>query len=297
MEDKVRKLMEGAYDVHLHATPCLSPRRKTILELAQEAKSYGMKGIVVKDHHFSTAPHSRLLAEVIPEVDVIGGVTLGRSVGGLNPAVVEATFQLGGKVVWMFSLDSKWMIDKMLMPGFSQMEAYRKLGVDPERGGYTICKAGTDELLDEAREIVALCKEYGCVMETSHLSPDEAKAIIKEGKKQGLERMVITHANQEVTPYPVELQKELVALGAMPMYCIVNYMDGTEIRPGSADELGALIRQIGVDHIVIGTDFGQPTWPSAVEGIGMMIGLLLEGGFTEVEVRRMVKANPERIYG
>ena len=37
MEDKVQKLLEGSYDVHLHATPCIQKRRMSIYQLTQEA--------------------------------------------------------------------------------------------------------------------------------------------------------------------------------------------------------------------------------------------------------------------
>jgi hypothetical protein len=297
MKDTVLKLMEGAYDVHMHATPGLSRRRKTILQIAEEAKEYGMRGVVYKDHHFSTAPQASIVNEVIPEVKVIGGVTLNGSVGGVNPAVVESTFKAGGKVVWMFSLDSAWMVKLMLSPGFGSIENYRRLGVRPELGGYSVFRPGTEELTDEAREIVALCKQYGGVLETSHLSVEEGTAMIAEGKKQGLTRMVVTHANQSVTPYAVELQKSLVRQGAFIMYCMANYMS----KPGEAGqpvkELTGLIRQVGSENVVLGTDFGLHFWPSAVEGMRMMISCLLEDGLTEEEIAVMVKINPERLYG
>ncbi len=219
------------------------------------------------------------------------------SVGGVNPAVVESTFKAGGKVVWMFSLDSAWMVKLILSPGFGSIENYRKLGVKPELGGYSVFRSGTEELTDEAREIVALCKQYDGVLETSHLSVEEGMAMIAEGKKQGLKRMVITHANQPVTPYMIEHQKSLIQQGATIMYCMANYMS----KPGEAGqpvrELSALIRQIGPDHIVLGTDFGLYYWPSAIEGMRMMISCLLEDQFKEEEVALMVKKNPEKLYG
>ena len=296
MKDTVLKLMEGAYDVHMHATPGLSRRRKTILQIAYEAKEYGMKGIVYKDHHFSTAPQASIVNEIVPEVKIIGGVTLGGSVGGTNPAAVESTFKLGGKVVWMFSLESAWMVKLMLSSDFGSVENYRKLGVKPELGGYSVFRPGTEELTDEAREIIALCKQYDGVMETSHLSIEEGTAMIREGKKQGLKRMVITHADKSVSLYPVELQQSLVEQGAVIMYCMTNYMS----KPGEAGQpvrnLSHLIRQVGPKNVVLGTDFGLHYWPSAVEGMRMMISCLLEDGFTEGEITVMVKTNPDEMY-
>jgi hypothetical protein len=290
--------MENSYDVHVHAMPGMTQCRNTILELAEEAKSYGMKGIVYKDLHFPTAAQASIVSEAVPGINVIGGISLNACVGGLNPSAVEATFKIGGKVVWMFTLDSEYQVKQLLAPDYPlPLEHYRKLGVNIEMGGYSVFHKGTEDLKDEAREIISLCKQYGCVMETSHLSPLEATAMIKEGKNQGLERMVVTHANQWATPYPMELQQELVGMGAIILYCFEAYMAKTGVAAEPVSNLGKLIRQIGIDHIVLGTDFGPKFWPSPIEGMRMMITGLLADNFTEDEITRLVKTNPDWVYG
>jgi hypothetical protein len=298
MLEQAKKLMEGAYDVHVHANPSMSKCRDTILEVATEARSYGMKCLVYKDLHFPSAQQAHIVSEAVPGIDVIGGVALNGCVGGLNPAVVEATFKVGGKVVWMFTLDSEYTVSQVLSPGYPiPLAHYRNLCVNLEQGGYSVFHKGTETLKDEAREIIALCKQYGGVMETSHLSPAEAVAMVKEGKNQGLERMVITHPNQFATPYSIELQKELVGLGAVVMYAFEAYMSKLGMDPEPLGSLGQWIREVGVDNVVLGTDFGIGFWPSSVQGIYMMIASLLADRFTEDEVSRLVRSNPDRIYG
>jgi len=295
MNDTIMRLMNGAYDVHLHASPCLTNRRATILELASEARDAGMKGFVVKDHHFSTAPSALMAREAIPEVKTTGGITLCGSVGGINPEAVESTFKLQGKVVWMFSLESAWMFKQMNSPTFSSAAIYKQIGVKSGRAGYTIF-LDSGELKQEAKEIVSLCKEYGAVLETSHLSPEESIALAKEAKQQKMTKFVVTHANHDATPYTIEEQREFVSLGATIMYCMNSYLS----RPGEPSrdpaELGQFIRAIGVDHVVLGTDFGLYYWPTAIEGIRMTIGTLLDQGFSEDEISRMIKQTPERLY-
>jgi hypothetical protein len=287
--------MHGAYDVHLHASPCLSNRRASILQIAGEAKDAGMKGFVVKDHHFSTAPSALMAREAVPEVIATGGVTLCGSVGGLNPEAVETTLRLKGKVVWMFSLESAWMVRQMHTPAFGSSDIYKKMGVKLERPGYTVFD-DSGVLKQEAIEIISLCKEYGAVLETSHLSPDEGFAMAREAKRQQMKKVVVTHANQEVTPYTLQQQLELVELGATIMYCMNSYMS----KPGEPAKdpagLGALIRSVGVEHVVLATDFGLYYWPTAVEGMRMMIGTLLEQGFGEDDIRMMIQHSPERLY-
>lgn len=45
MED----ILKGAYDMHIHTSPDVSPRKSTDIEIAEEWKTAGMKGGVVKN--------------------------------------------------------------------------------------------------------------------------------------------------------------------------------------------------------------------------------------------------------
>ena len=297
MNDQVLKLMEGAWDTHVHANPGLSICKNSILEIAREAKSSGMKGIVYKDISFSTAPQVAIVSDVVQGVAVTGGVTLSACLGGVNPFAVEASFKMGGKVVWMFALDSAFMVKQMTAPGYPlPMEHNRNMLVPIDLGGYSIFKEGTEELMDEAREIVALCKQYDGVLETSHLSPEEAFAIVKEGKNQGLKKMVVTHANSIFTPYTSDQQKAFIELGALINFCFDNYLKEF-VHSEPLSNLTKLIRQVGVENVVLGTDVGAPIWPSPVECIRLMIAGFVAERFTDDEITLMVKNTPDRIYG
>jgi hypothetical protein len=298
MEERVTRLMEGAYDTHTHAMPGISPSKNTILEIVKEAKSFGMAGIVFKDINYSTAPQAAIVTEVVQDIKTIGGVTLSASLGGVNPFAVEASFKMGGKVVWMFALDSAFQVKQMFAPGYPfPMEHNRNMLVPVDTGGYSIFKEGTEELMDEAREIVALCKKYDGVLETSHLSPEEAFAIIKEGKNQGLERMVVTHANSTLTPYTTEQQKAFIELGATINFSFEPYLSRIARSSLPMSDLAKLIRLIGVENVTLGTDVGASFWPSPVECIRIMIASFVIDKFTDEEIKLMVSVNPDRIYG
>jgi len=297
MKDRVMKLMEGAWDTHVHASPGISPSKNTVLEIAREAASYRMGGIVYKDLNYSTAPQAYLVSDMVPGLRVVGGVTLSASLGGVNPFAVEASFKMGGKVVWMFALDSAFQVKQMTAPGYAfPMEHNRNLLVPIELGGYSIFKEGTENLTEEAREIVSLCKKYDGVLETSHLSPEEGLALCREGKKQGLKKMVVTHANSPFTPYTWEQLRTFMELGAVINLCFVNYLkEFANHEP--IGNLTKLIRRIGVQNVVLGTDAGSSKWPTAVECVGIMLESLLEEGFTPGEITQMVAVTPAEIYG
>lgn len=297
MQEKIARIMEGAIDTHMHATPCMPQRRLSLVEAAQMARDYRMGGLVIKDHHFPTAQMASIVNEVVPEVHVIGGITLSSATGGINPDAVEASFKLGGKVVWMFCLESAWMIQQMLSPDFGSLDVYRKLGVKPEKGGYEIYTDGPgSRLKPEVKDIISLIRQYDGVLETSHLSCKEGCDVIREAIDQGVKRIVVTHANQEITYYKTDLQKELAEKGVTLQYCMAQYMAKPGEQPDNIANLGKLVQEVGAEHIVLGTDFGQWIWPPAPEGLRMMVAQLCNMGISEDSIVKMVRENPSAIY-
>jgi len=59
----------------------------------------------------------------------------------------------------------------------------------------------------------------------------------------------------------------------------------------------ANIREVGPESTILATDLGQTTNPYPDEGLGMFIGKLLDNGFAEQEVQRMVRSNPAQLLG
>jgi len=297
MQDNVTKVLEGGYDVHLHARPCIQARRRTMWQNAQDFKNEGMKGFVVKDHDFSTAPVAAVINEVQEDVKMVGGVTVSKSIGGLNPAAVETSFRLGGRVFWMASLESGWMFDRIKSPDFKNAKNYKSLGVDTSFEGFrTVKSADSDELRDETREIIAICKKYNGVYETSHSSKREVHACLKEAVSQGMKKFVITHANADITYYSIAEQKELVDLGATIMLILAPYLGKPNEPCEDITELAEMICGVGPKNIVLGTDFGLNIWPPAAEGMRMMVSNLLTMGISQRDIRIMIKENPEKIY-
>ena len=86
--------LAGVIDIHAHAasqTGALNFQRQfDAIQAAQIAKIYGMRGIVLKEHTTETASWAYLVSQVVPGVEVFGGIVLNRYVGGMNPAAVEA---------------------------------------------------------------------------------------------------------------------------------------------------------------------------------------------------------------
>ncbi len=218
MEKAIKSLMAGAIDLHLHATFEGRPRRQNMLEVARDAAQAGMRAVVFKSKDVSTVDAATLVNTLVEGVKAFGGVVLDYGVGGFNPHAVKAALTMGAKIIWMPSLDSAWTFKKVAEEPTGGTRIYQKL-IDPKgKGeGLSILKGGLNgsELLPEVREIIALMAEKkGAILDTSHLSPRESLILVKEAKKAGLERILVTHVNSDLIAASVEEQKEMGRAGA-----------------------------------------------------------------------------------
>ena len=165
---KVAPSLAGVIDIHAHAAPQTGAvnfqRQFDAIEAAQIAKIYGMRGIVLKEHTTETASWAYLVSQVVPGVEVFGGIVLNRYVGGMNPAAVEAmALTRGGlgKVVYMPTMDAE----------------YRNEG---QPGRVPISRGG--RLLPETQEILKVIAKHILGSSTGHVSPAEVLMLIRAGK-------------------------------------------------------------------------------------------------------------------
>ena len=79
----------GVIDMHVHSHPDVFGRNMDDIDVAQLAKSKGMRGILLKNHVSETASRAALVMKVVPGIDVLGGIVLNKAVGGINPDAVE----------------------------------------------------------------------------------------------------------------------------------------------------------------------------------------------------------------
>src|SRR5262245_20721226 len=79
----------GVIDMHVHSHPDVFGRNMDDIDVAQLAKSRGMRGILLKNHVAETASRAALVMKVVPGIEVWGGVVLNKAVGGINPDAVE----------------------------------------------------------------------------------------------------------------------------------------------------------------------------------------------------------------
>src|SRR5262245_58360968 len=101
-DPRIEALLVGAIDLHCHSGPSVMPRMLNHVDAIRQAEAAGLRAILFKDHYYSVTPVVALLEETIkPKIQLLTGVPLNNSTGGLNPYAVEHGFKLGARIVWM----------------------------------------------------------------------------------------------------------------------------------------------------------------------------------------------------
>jgi hypothetical protein len=287
------ELLRGAIDLHQHAAPSLFDRITDDIGLASEARQRGMRGVLIKAHEQDTTGRAALVRRQVPGVEVFGGLVLNWIAGGLNPHAVAASIKLGGKMVWMPTLSAQHHIGffggshfgrSMTMKAPPRVEG-RGISVLDEQGG----------LRGEVKEILGLIAEADICLSTGHLSPKEIAVLVPAARKAGVKKILVTHPDLGLSGISLEQQKALAAEGAILEKDLIVMMPGWQSC--SLDQMAQSIRELGPQHCVLGTDFGQLHHPTPAEGLRMFVQMLLERGFSPEELRTMIVTNPARLLG
>jgi Family of unknown function (DUF6282) len=287
-----RRLLVDAIDMHAHSHPALFRRPIDDADLVKHAMDYGMRGVVLKDHDSSTTGRSYHMRQRYSEVAAYGGIVLNRSVGGINPYVVEAALHYGAKVIWMPSNHSQWHADYFDMPDYPQLGRRKKQRVG---AGVTVFDENR-ELTDDAVAVVQLVAEADACLATGHLSLDEIRALQDAAIQHGVSKFLVTHANWALCKLDLKDQRELVEKGAYLEYVAISCASATfwEQNP---EELAGWIADLKGDQLILSSDLGQASGPPHPEGIRMVLSALLDYGAPYDELEKMTKANPATLLG
>ena len=273
------KILQGAYDFHIHTSPDVVQRKCTDLELARRLEAAGMAGCVVKCHYGDTAARAALLREQFPKLDIAGGVVLNRSAGGINPQAVERSAQMGGKIVWFPTLEAY---------SYQKFHHGAEPGFDLSPFIYILNEKG--KLNPQALEVLDMAAKYNLIVATGHIGAQEGMEVVREAAERGC-KILVTHADNPADQYTAEQQKEAVKLGAMIEHCFfTTFYDRSPI-----EQIAREIRAVGCENVVLSTDFGQIKSPYCDEGIALYAQQLEGQGFSEQELRLMFCENPERL--
>lgn len=284
--------IQGFYDLHFHSTPCLFPRISDDRGCVTAAAEAGMGGMMLKCHHESTVSRARELQREFPGFKVYGGIVLNEYVGGINPLAVEASLKMGGKEVWMPTIDAENHAKAHGSRGKYDVQEGGNTGEIQELKGITVLDAD-GSISQAAKEVLKLIAEYNVILGTCHLSPAEIFKLVKTAREIGVQKILITHPLFKVPALNLAQIKELVALGAKAEfgYCTVSPM----WHYATVQEVAAIIKEIKPENAIIMSDAGQRHNPLPHESLRVFAQCLYECGLTKEDIRVLAADNPKML--
>src|SRR5579871_404744 len=269
--------LAGAIDIHAHSDPDGRPRSIDAIDLAKLAKSRGMRAIVLKNHYEPTASLAYIVRKEVPGIEVFGGISLDLTVGGVNPAAVEWMTKVKGgygRVVWLPTFDSE-----------AQVKLTKK-----QRPFAPVVKDG--KVVPAVAQVIAIAARNNLVLETGHSSGSEDLVIIQEAKRQGVQKVMVTHAlTNPGGPLTLPEIQQAAKLGAF-----IELVWG-----GLSEDLVRkdvdVIHAVGASSVVLSTDLGQPNNPLHTDGLLAMFKGLMAHGISEADIVQMSQTNPAKLLG
>lgn len=275
----------GAIDLHCHPYPDLFPRLSDDVGIAKYAQDQGMRAVMIKCHHESSVSRAYLTQKIVPDLQLFGGVVLNSYVGGINPAAVEAALKLGGKEVWMPTVDAAYHAE---MHGGTGAYDSQESGQAARPGISAIDEEGN--LRPEVIEVIELIAQHNVILGTCHLSPREIALLVTTARERGVQKILITHPFFKVPNLDIDTLKSLVAQGAYAEfgYCTVSPM----WNYATLKKVAGAIQILGSGSCVLVSDAGQRHNPMPAEALRLFAQGIFECGVPEEDIYRMIRDNP-----
>jgi len=271
--------LDGVIDIHVHSAPDNVERSIDSIDVAKLARERGMRAIVLKSHYEPTATMAFIVRKEVPGIEVFGGIDLNLSVGGMNAVAVEHMTQVTGgygRMVWMSTFDAENQV------------RYSK----ENRPFVRVSRDG--QLVQEVKDVIgAIAKHPQLVLATGHVSPDEGLMLLREGKRQGVKHMVVTHAMMQPVLMTVAQMQAAAKEGAF-----VEFVAGSIAGRGGQEKVDAYadaINKVGAESCILASDLGQKGNALPPDGLAAFIAALRMRGMTAAQIDLIAKRNPARL--
>ncbi|MEX3007714.1 DUF6282 family protein [Hoeflea sp. TYP-13] len=291
MSERVDALMKGSIDLHVHSGPSVMARKLDHIDEIKEAAAAGQRAILIKDHYYPGAPIVNLLKPHMEEygVELLGGIPLNNTSGGLNPFTVDTFLKMGASLVWMPTSSAA----NHIRSTHRKKRLVTAKPMRPAEGISVVDNKGN--LVDEVKEILDLIAEFDAVLSSGHLHISEIWPLFEEAKARGVNRRLVNHPTYVVGCSLADIT-ELTEGGAVVEHSAAFYIE-SKFTCYTPEELRQHIDAGGVDRTVLGSDLGQSGNPSPVEGMRTLIEMCLNLGYSDEDIRKMTTTNCARIIG
>lgn len=290
-EDEV---LIGAIDLHHHGYPESSLKEGSRYDLADALRinrAAGMAGIVLKSHFFPTVGMAYHLNREVEGITVFPSITLDPTAGGFNPVSVECAALLGAKVIWMPTWGAEYDIKLNAVIDMFRPVVPRLVDYVPGTGLVALDSAG--KLKTEVAECLAVAAQYGMLVCTGHLDPNESIVLADRAKDYGIDEVVFTHPYSVCTRATPEQVRDMQQLGALYEFCGLALLP--QKQQVSLQMIAEIVDQYSADKVILSTDTYFSYAPSASETLRMIIAGLLGKGMPRESVEKLVKGNPRRL--
>jgi hypothetical protein len=215
---------------------------------------------------------------------LFGGVTQDRAVGGINLEAVKhmANVKGGyGRVVWLPTFDSEAAVKG------------RGPFVPVSRDGKLL--PGVIELIDY------IAAHPQLVLETGHVSAEEALLVIRDARAHGVKHLVVTHAMAAPINMTIPQMQQAAKDGAFLEFVYAATL-GRNAHLTVAKYAEA-IRAVGPQFCILATDLGgtpapgDPPRPFPPQGLLEFMRDLHAQGFSVADINLMAKTNPALALG
>ncbi len=277
--------LAGCIDFHLHSGPDHVPRLLNDIQVGQKAREMGMRGVTLYNHHVPTHDRAYIVRQVVPGIEVFGGVALNYPIGGINPAAVEMALRFSGDCMRYVKMPSHSAAHHIAHKAHEEGRKW-------DGSGLRIYDS-SGKILPEARKVLMMIAKADIAVLTGHISPEEDVALVKTAKEEGVRKIVITHAINATQRVPMDSMKEMVEMGAFIEHCFLNLYQ----KQVTIEQYVEAIKELGAEHTVLSTDLGQGMNPLPTDGLKQFILLLMKQGIGQLEIDLMTKRNPARLLG
>jgi len=281
----------GVIDMHVHSHPDVFGRNMDDIDIAQLAKSKGMRGILLKNHVSETASRAALVMKVVPGIEIFGGIVLNKAVGGINPDAVEWMHRVyggRGKVVWLPTFES----DK-------HVKTFSK----PDATGLVVAPNG--KVTPEMETILKIIARENLLLATGHVHPEEIIAVTRRARELGVKNILVTHGLTNVPGLTMAQAKEVTGMGAVIEVCFLQFLAGpnaplpflTHWTQIGAKHVAQAVKELGAKSLIISSDLGQSGNMTHPDGLEAAIAAMKREGVSDADIDIMMRRNPARLLG
>ena len=288
----------GAVDIHVHSGPSYTEHRPYSDDVtARQAFEAGLGGLLLKDHNESTVTRAYLVQKALPGIRVFGGLVLNHSVGGINPEAADFALTVGGKQIWMPTIDAARHTEtfgqggfRLKASGIGRTEPAKKSREFLKKGPIRILENGS--LIDEAKDVVKICKAWDAMLGVGHLCDEEVVELVRFAKDERFDKVIITHANWTVIRghKPQEL-RELTEMGAWVEFCAIAILPPYNCL--TVEEEVRWLGMLGTQRCILASDAGSQIYPSEPSVLRSYLQLLNNFGVPVDGLRLMSIDSPK----